>query len=145
MFRSVAQDAYARLGRFVPAIVSIVAQESPQKDVAVTLLLEYVTNHSPNSAIVRRQLAESGAIERVFLLLETHPRKGNVMAALEQWCSSEPNVVQAAVLARRSAFVDVIATTLDAEAVDVQIAVAKSGTVSAGKVRREVVDHVPLF
>jgi hypothetical protein len=60
------------------------------------------------------------------LLLETHPRKGNVMAALEQWCSSEPNVVQAKVLARRSAFVDVVATTLDAEAVDVQVAVAKS-------------------
>jgi hypothetical protein len=126
MARSVHQDAYARLARLVPAVVYIVGEESPLKDFAVTLLLECAGTHGSRSPLVRQQLRASGAIEKLFALLKTHPRKEDVVVALEQWCSSEPAIVQAEIVARVQDFGEALADVFENEFLDVQVPVAKS-------------------
>jgi hypothetical protein len=114
------------MARFVPIVVYLAGRESPLRDFAVTMLLECVASHGARSAAVRKALRTSGAIDRLFALIREHPRREHVLAALEQWCSSEPEVVQAEVLSRFDDFAMVMAGFFEGEPSDVQAAVAKS-------------------
>jgi hypothetical protein len=125
MARLLSCETRPKLAKFIPIVVLLAGMESSVKTYAVTLFLECITNHASNLKI-RKTLTRRRAFDVLFRLLTTQTRKEQVMAALEQWCSQEPQIIQWELRQKTPEFVEVLASFFENEALENQSPLANS-------------------
>jgi hypothetical protein len=121
--RILTPETVTRIAGIVRVTVYLIGQESPLKDLAVTLLLECISHHSDNAAM-REELKHHRAFDALFGLLRTHVHKETVMSAIQAWGKSDQELVESSLLERITEFTGDISDIFTQDQPSTQLQVA---------------------
>lgn len=103
----------------IPMLAYIINKNQPLKELATTLFLNFIIDHT-NNDLMRRGLEESKGIEILFKLLKENPHNELIISSYSIWASFQPKEIEQSLINHIDEFSDIISKIFTGETIKLQ-------------------------
>ena len=105
--RVLSSENVPKIAPLIPMLVYIITNDLQLKELATTLFLEFINNHS-NDKQMRLRLEQSNGVETLFYLFERSPHKETIISQFDNWAYSQNMVIEKSLISHIDKFSDII-------------------------------------
>ena len=111
MSRVLTSENVPKIAPLLPLLVYILQHESTLKELATTVFLEFIKNHSSDEKM-RVRLLQHSAIKILFQMFNTHSHKEQILGAFEAWASHHPTQIEHELIILKEPFALILSSML---------------------------------
>lgn len=121
--RVLTSDCVPKISPLIPLLNHILMKDLPMKEMATTLLLEFINTHSSVKQM-RIRLEQNDCVSTLFELFKNNPHKDQILMAFEEWASHNPQIIDSFFIKKRKPFARILVNIFTNESYPVQNQVA---------------------